>query len=259
MFGRKLDSVDRPTRIHTISNLQPVQTSPVSNTERNYRREPYSQAFDSVERPQRGLLYRELLTSRPTDAPLQSTLLSSSNQFTDTVAPFEIKNLEPIAIQDDRLPDLNTNNAEINLRKFKIGDFELGMKLGKGKFSSVYLAREKATNYIVALKILNKFEVQRLFGEKLIVREIKIHSYVDHPNIIKLYGFFHDEQNIYLILEYAPEGEVYKELKRSVSSTAGRSVLRGKDGKLHQTDHSSIHLPPGEQYYPQGSQTGEHT
>jgi hypothetical protein len=104
----------------------------------------------------------------------------------------------------------------INLKKFKIDDFELGMKLGKGKFGNVYLAREKATNYIVALKILNKLEVQRLTSERLIVREIKIHSFVDHPNIIKLYGFFHDDQNIYLILEYAPDGEVYKELKKAV-------------------------------------------
>jgi serine/threonine protein kinase len=56
-----------------------------------------------------------------------------------------------------------------------------------------------------------------LNAEKLIVREIKIHSFLDHENIIKLYGFFHDDDNIYLILEYAPDGELYKELKSTVS------------------------------------------
>ena len=105
----------------------------------------------------------------------------------------------------------------VDLKKFKISDFDLGMKLGKGKFGSVYLAREKKSNYVVALKILNKMEIQRLNSEKLIIREIKIHSYVDHPNIIKLYGFFHDDQNIYLILEYATDGEVYQELKSAVT------------------------------------------
>ena len=87
------------------------------------------------------------------------------------------------------------------------------MKLGQGKFSEVYLAREKKTNYIVALKILNKSEISRLGAERLIVREIKIHSCLNHENIIKLYGFFHNERNIYLILEYASDGELYQELQ----------------------------------------------
>lgn len=49
------------------------------------------------------------------------------------------------------------------------------------------------------------------------VREIKIHSQLDHPNIIKLYGVFHDDENVYMILEWSPDGELYKELKSSVS------------------------------------------
>ena len=106
--------------------------------------------------------------------------------------------------------------GEINLKKFKIEDFEIGMKLGKGRFGDVYLARELKSNYIVALKILKKTEIQRLGAEKLVVREINIHSFLDHKNIIKLYGFFHDDNNIYLILEYAPDGELYKELKNTV-------------------------------------------
>lgn len=33
-----------------------------------------------------------------------------------------------------------------------------------------------------------------------------------HPNILKLYGWFHDNERIFLILEYAHGGELYKEL-----------------------------------------------
>jgi serine/threonine protein kinase len=32
------------------------------------------------------------------------------------------------------------------------------------------------------------------------VREIKIQSYLDHPNIVQLYTFFCDEESLYLIL-----------------------------------------------------------
>ncbi|OAD57158.1 Aurora kinase A-A [Eufriesea mexicana] len=33
-----------------------------------------------------------------------------------------------------------------------------------------------------------------------------------HPNILKMYGYFHDDKRVYLILEYAPNGELFKEL-----------------------------------------------
>jgi serine/threonine protein kinase len=37
-------------------------------------------------------------------------------------------------------------------------------------------------------------------------REIEILSHIDHENVIKFYGWFHDETKIYLILEYASGG-----------------------------------------------------
>ena len=107
-----------------------------------------------------------------------------------------------------------------DLKKFKISDFEVGKKLGKGKFGDVYLAREKKTNFLVALKVLSKTEIKNMKAEKQVVREIKIHSYLKHKNVIQLYGVFHDDENIYMILEYAPGGELYKELKASVRKTS---------------------------------------
>lgn len=46
-------------------------------------------------------------------------------------------------------------------------------------------------------------------------REIRIHSQLDHPNIIKLYGAFEDGKHVYLVQEYAAGGDLYQELKRS--------------------------------------------
>lgn len=36
-----------------------------------------------------------------------------------------------------------------------------------------------------------------------------------HPNILNLYTWFHDDFRIYLVLEYALDGELYKHLKAS--------------------------------------------
>ena len=44
-------------------------------------------------------------------------------------------------------------------------------------------------------------------------QEIKIQLYLDHPNVLKMYGFFDDNDNVYLILEAIPLGNVFKELR----------------------------------------------
>lgn len=44
---------------------------------------------------------------------------------------------------------------------------------------------------------------------------LTILSFLRHPNILRLYTWFHDERRIYLALEIASEGELYKHLKRA--------------------------------------------
>ena len=41
-------------------------------------------------------------------------------------------------------------------KRWQLSDFDVGKPLGRGKFGNVYLAREKQSKYIVALKILFK-------------------------------------------------------------------------------------------------------
>ena len=102
--------------------------------------------------------------------------------------------------------------------KFKPEDwnpdrFDIGRPIGRGKFGHVYLAREKESKYIVALKVLNKKQLSKYGLESQIRREIEIQSHLHHENIIQLYGMFWDSKRIFLILEYAPHGELYKEMK----------------------------------------------
>ncbi|KAK4231573.1 kinase-like domain-containing protein [Podospora fimiseda] len=100
-------------------------------------------------------------------------------------------------------------------KQFHLGMFEIGRPLGKGKFGRVYLAKERSSNFICALKVLYKSELQHGTGvEKQVRREIEIQSNLRHPNILKLYGHFHDSKRIFLILEFAGKGELYKHLQR---------------------------------------------
>lgn len=98
--------------------------------------------------------------------------------------------------------------------KANLGMFEVGRPLGKGKFGRVYLAKEKSTGFVCALKVLHKSELQQGKVEKQVRREIEIQSNLRHPNILQLYGHFHDNKRVFLILEFAGKGELYKHLRR---------------------------------------------
>ena len=51
-----------------------------------------------------------------------------------------------------------------------------------------------------------------IFAVDSIIRYL--YQFIRHPNILKLFGYFFDDTRIYLILEFAANGEVYKYLKR---------------------------------------------
>jgi len=98
--------------------------------------------------------------------------------------------------------------------RWTLQDFDIGRPLGKGKFGNVYLAREKRSQYIVALKVLFKSQLQKSQVEHQLRREIEIQSHLRHPNILRLFGYFYDDTRVYLILEFAARGEVYKALQK---------------------------------------------
>lgn len=96
-----------------------------------------------------------------------------------------------------------------------LSSFELGRALGKGKFGRVYMVRTlREPRFIIALKCLHKIEIIQAKVEKQVRREIEIQSHLRHPNILRLYGYFHDEKRIFLMLEFAGKGELYKQLHR---------------------------------------------
>jgi serine/threonine protein kinase len=55
-------------------------------------------------------------------------------------------------------------------------------------------------------------------------REIENQSHLRHPNILRLYAYFYDDTRVYLILEYAPRGELYKELQAATKFPEPRTA-----------------------------------
>ncbi|XP_060691962.1 aurora kinase C-like [Hemiscyllium ocellatum] len=120
--------------------------------------------------------------------------------------------------------DCHSTSEKKKKKQWCLDDFEIGRPLGKGKFGNVYLARERQSRFILALKVLFKSQLEKAGVEHQLRREVEIQSHLRHPNILRLFGYFHDASRVYLILEYAPRGELYKELQRCGKFDDGRSA-----------------------------------
>ena len=97
--------------------------------------------------------------------------------------------------------------------QFKIEDFELGVLLGEGGFGTVYQALHKASNSIVALKLLRNDEYKE-GNRHWLVHEIIFQHRVCHEIILQAHNVFGDGKFVYIILEYAPGGSVHNLLER---------------------------------------------
>eukprot|EP00357_Protocruzia_adherens_P028431 CAMPEP_0115015158 /NCGR_PEP_ID=MMETSP0216-20121206/26573_1 /TAXON_ID=223996 /ORGANISM="Protocruzia adherens, Strain Boccale" /LENGTH=369 /DNA_ID=CAMNT_0002385167 /DNA_START=119 /DNA_END=1228 /DNA_ORIENTATION=+ len=129
---------------------------------------------------------------------------------------------------------------------WSIKDFQIGRPIGRGKFGRVYLARERITKFIVALKIMDKQMIVRHNHEEQLRREIEIHANLDHPNILKLYHYFWDEKRIYMVIEYCPGGELYKDMKSKPKqkydeATASRYIYQVCRGLKYLHSQNVIH------------------
>ncbi|KAG1140316.1 hypothetical protein G6F37_009160 [Rhizopus arrhizus] len=106
--------------------------------------------------------------------------------------------------------------------EWRIEDFKVGKHLGTGK----------------------KEELENSRVVQFIKREIEIQAHLHHPNIIRLFGYFHDETNIYVVLEYAEQGELYKKLEakgRFSEAEAAKYIVQLSDALEYMHSFGVIH------------------
>ena len=91
--------------------------------------------------------------------------------------------------------------------------YDIKQKLGKGKFGLVKLGINKETNDKVAVKVMNKNNMDSSDLE-LVRTEIEILKICQHPYIIKLYDIFENVDYIYIIMEYCSGGDLFSFLQK---------------------------------------------
>lgn len=119
--------------------------------------------------------------------------------------------------------DLNTYQLPSNCfsSHYKILSF-----LGEGSYGKVFKAREISTGRVIAVKKMSIGDSQSKYNK--IIKEINLLKSLDHPNIVKYYDFFQEEEYIYLMMEYL-EGCTLKQYiknNENISEDNARIIIK---------------------------------
>ena len=126
---------------------------------------------------------------------------------------------------DEEIDDIKTYLAkqrEKDDKKKSIGnkfdDFEPIKELGSGNFGTAFQVKSKINNEIYAMKIVNLGDLDNPDSIRLALNESKFLRLLSNPHIIKYYNSFQEGDYLYIIEEYAENGDLTNLLKKHKES-----------------------------------------
>ncbi|KAI8632593.1 SMAD/FHA protein kinase [Xylariaceae sp. FL1651] len=138
----------------------------------------------------------------------------------------ELQEQDEIAVMDKarfifRYPRSRTSSAFLQ-------QYTLLERLGKGHFAEVFLCVEKSTGQRYAVKIFTKQPgMEERSKTDGLQQEIAVLMGVSHPNVLCLKDTFNEKNAVYLVLELAPEGELFNHIvmKQKLSEEETRKLF----------------------------------
>ena len=117
--------------------------------------------------------------------------------------------MKPGRVESETIKAINSDYSS----RIKIADFKLIKKISSGAYGKVFLARKNKTNDLYAVKILKKEDTLRKNMTDNVIAERKILSSINNPFVVNLYYAFQSKEDLYLVMEYYPGGDVGTLLK----------------------------------------------
>ena len=106
----------------------------------------------------------------------------------------------------------------VNIIRKQVGDpninYTVIKALGHGSFGHVFKVVHKITGNIRSIKVIPKNNLRPGFTKDEIIQEINILKSLDHPHIIKMFEFYVDDNNYYLVNEFCSEGDLNEKLHK---------------------------------------------
>src|SRR5438045_7848250 len=97
---------------------------------------------------------------------------------------------------------------------FRLGAFIFERRLGEGGMAEVWLARNVHLGTPAAIKFLNRAYAGHQEIEQRFLNEGRRQGALNHPNIVKVYGFEYVAGRSYLILQYIDGEPLDRKLQR---------------------------------------------
>ncbi|KAJ4297212.1 serine/threonine protein kinase [Collariella sp. IMI 366227] len=123
--------------------------------------------------------------------------------------------------------------------------YTMGTELGNGHFATVFRCVEKATGTLYAVKRFTKTHgVEERSKKEGLQQEIAMLMGISHPNILCLKDTFEEPEAVYVVLELAPGGELFKYIithQKLTEAEARKVFLQLFDGIKYLHDRNMVH------------------
>ncbi len=119
----------------------------------------------------------------------------------------------------------NADDLPVQNGQTILGNYVVGKKIAQGAMGVVYQARHQTLDRTVALKVLTISEGKAKNQIKRFVREGQVISRLDHPGIVKIHDWGHDEGVYYYAMDLL-EGRTLDKVLAEQGSVPTREALR---------------------------------
>lgn len=138
-----------------------------------------------------------------------------------------------------------TPGMYITQQKAHLSDrYQRVKKLGSGAYGEVLLCKDKQMGAERAIKIIKKSSVSMTTNSGSLLEEVAVLKQLDHPNIMKLYEFFEDKRNYYLVMELYRGGELFDEIihRQKLSEVDAAAIMQQVlSGCTYLHKHNIVH------------------
>jgi len=118
----------------------------------------------------------------------------------------------------------NNLHAAMSRKHWSLSDYAIVRKMYTGYASTVYQATCKKSAEQVALKVYHLENLCEL-NHYQVYREIRVHSTLQHQNIVHLFAAFKEGNDVVLVQEYAEGGDLYRLLHRNGGRLSERQAV----------------------------------
>lgn len=130
--------------------------------------------------------------------------------------------------------------------RLSIDSFEMGDRLGQGRFGSVRVARHRTSGWVCAVKTLDRAEIRRHGLRDQVRMEVEVQSsdaVRGHRGLVRVWTWIEESKYLHVVMELCPGGDLWQFVRNGgVSVEKACALLVGAaSGLAHLHQHGIVH------------------